>query len=408
MSTSLLYHTFGIPQVQYLKTDFVGGTTVLHVAIHPNAVKCPDCGRRQVIRFGHTPRVFKMLPVGFGKKVELAVSIPRICCLDCGAVKQIDLPFADSKKHYTRVLERCVTDLCRITTLQHVAELTGLGWDTVKAIHKQHLRRRYKAINLKSVRYLAIDEIHLGVKRGFITLVMDLESGRILHIGQGKGKEALEGFWKRLKRSRAAVKAVATDMASGFMAAVLEHLPNADLVLDHFHLVKWFNDKLSTLRRQLYHQAAQEEKAVLKGTRWLLLRASENLKTDANPQKDERLRLQTALALNQALATAYYMKERLRLLFGAVDSQTAAIELQAWIGEAETSGIKILMDAAKQLRLWKPFILNGYQHRISTGKLEAMNGRIKTLQRNAYGYRDKEYFNLRIFNIHNQNYALVG
>jgi transposase len=349
-----------------------------------------------------------MLPVGFGKKVELAVSIPRICCLDCGAVKQIALPFADAKKHYTHALERYVIDLCRITTLQQVAELTGLGWDTVKAIHKQHLRRRYKAIHLKSVRYLAIDEIHLGVKRGFITLVMDLESGRILHLGQGKGKEALEGFWRRLKRSKASVKAVATDMASGFMAAVLEHLPNADLVLDHFHLVKWFNDKLSTLRRQLYHQAAQEEKAVLKGTRWLLLRASENLKTDADPQKDQRLRLQTALALNQTLATAYYMKERLRLLFGAVDSETAATELHAWIGEAEISGIKILMDAAKQLRLWKPFILNGYQHRISTGKLEAMNGRIKTLQRNAYGYRDKEYFNLRIFNLHNQNYALVG
>lgn len=369
---------------------------------------CPDCRSRHVIRFGHTLRIFKMLPVGFRKKVELVISIPRICCRACGAVKQIALPFADPKKQYTRALERCVVDLCRITTLQHVAELTGLGWDTVKAIHKQHLRRTYKAINLKSVRYLAIDEIHLGQKRGFITLVMDLESGRVLHIGQGKGKEALEGFWKRLKRSKAAVKAVATDMASGFMAAVLEHLPNADLVLDHFHLVKWFNDKLATLRRQLYHQAVQEEKAVLKGTRWLLLRAQENLKSDADPKKDERFRLQAALSLNQTLATAYYMKERLRLLFQAVDSETAATELHAWISEAQTSGIKILKDAAKQLRLWKPFILNGYKHRISTGKLEAMNGRIKTLQRNAYGYRDEKYFNLRIFNLHNQNYALVG
>ena len=349
-----------------------------------------------------------MLPVGFSRKVELAVSIPRICCSDCGAVKQIVLPFADPKKHYTRALERCVIALCRITTLQHVAELTGLGWDTVKAIHKQHLRRTYKSVNLKSVRYLAIDEIHLGKKRGFITLVMDLESGRVLHIGQGKGKDALKGFWRRLRRSKANIKAVATDMASGFMAAVIEHLPQADLVLDHFHLVKWFNDKLATLRRQLYHQAAHEEKTVLKGTRWLLLRAQENLKTDTDPGKDERFRLQAALALNQTLATAYYMKERLRLLFQSADAEAAATELYAWIGEAEISGIKILKDAARQLRRWRPFILNGYKHRISTGKLEAMNGRIKTLQRNAYGYRDENYFNLRIFNLHNQNYALVG
>jgi transposase len=349
-----------------------------------------------------------MVPTGFRKKVELVVSIPRICCQDCGAVKQIHLPFADPKKHYTRPLERCVIDLCRVMTLQHVAELTGLGWDTVKAIHKQYLRRKYTSMNLKSVRYLAIDEVYLGKKRKFITLVMDLESGRVLHIGQGKGKDALAGFWRRLKRSKAQIKAVATDMASGFMAAVLEHLPTADLVLDHFHLVKWFNDKLSTLRRQLYHQATQQEKGVLKGTRWLLLRAQENLKTHADPQKDERLRLHAALALNQPLATAYYMKERLRLLFQAADVKAAKAELKAWINEADASGIKILKDTAKQLRLWKPFILNGYKHRISTGKLEALNGRIGTLQRNAYGYRDAEYFNLRIFNLHNQNYALVG
>lgn len=348
-----------------------------------------------------------MLPVGH-KKVELAVSIPRICCHDCGAVKQIVLPFTDPKKQYTRALERYVIALCRITTLQHAAELTGLGWDTVKAIHKEHLRRTYKSATLKSVRYLAMDEIYLGKKRGFVTLVMDLESGRVLHIGQGKGKDALKGFWRRLRRSKATIKAVATDMAGGYMAAVLEHLPQADLVLDHFHVVKWFNDKLATLRRQLYHQAAGEEKGVLKGTRWLLLRAQENLNAHVDPKKDERFRLQAALDLNQALATAYYMKERLRLLFQSVDAKAAETERYAWIREADVSGIKILKDAAKQLRLWRPFILNGYNHRISTGKLEAMNGRIKTLQRNAYGYRDKQYFNLRIFNLHNQNYALVG
>ncbi len=277
-----------------------------------------------------------MLPVG-RKKVELAVSTPRICCHACGAIKQIVLPFADPKKQYTRALERYVIDLCRITTLGHVAKLTGLGWDTVKAIDKQHLGRLYKAANLKAARYLAIDEIYLGKKRGFITLVMNLESGRVLHIGKGKGKDALEGFWLRLKRSKAKIKAVATDMASGYMAAVLERLPKADLVLDHFHLVKWFNEKLSTLRRQLYHQAAQEEKDVLKGIRWLLLRASENLKTNANPRKDERVRLQAALNLNQVLATAYYMKERLRLLFQAVDAEAAELELHAWISEAEIS-----------------------------------------------------------------------
>lgn len=349
-----------------------------------------------------------MVPVGVRKKVDLVVSIPRICCQACGAKRQVSLPFADPKKQYTRALERCVIDLCRITTLQQAAEWTGLGWDTVKAIHKQHLRRTCKRWSLQSVRYLAIDEIYLGKKRKFITLVMDLETGRILYIGPGKGKAALAGFWRRLEQSKAVIRAVSTDMSSGFMAAVLDHLPQADLVLDHFHLVKWFNEKLSRLRRQMYRQASQQDKGVLKGVRWLLIKAPEHLKTDTEPHKDERRRLQAALALNQPLATAYYMKERLRLLFRCPEAEAAQTELRAWILEADASGIKILREAARKLRFWKPYLLNSYKHRISTGKLEALNGRIGTLQRNAYGYRDEEYFNLRILNLHNQNYALIG
>ncbi len=197
------------------------------------------------------------------------------------------------------------------------------------------------------------------------------------------------------------------EMFSGYIAAVLEHLPKADLVLDHFHLVKWFNEKLSLLRRQLYHQAIDMQKAVLKGSRWLLLKAPENLKSHRYRKKDERIRLQAALELNQPLAIAYYMKERLRLLFQCTNRDRAEMELKAWIQEASSSGIRILKDAARKLLIWKPFILNWHKHRISTGKLEAINGKIGILQRNAYGYRDDEYLKLRIFNLHNSTYALT-
>jgi len=360
-----------------------------------------------VIRFGHKERRFKLLPVG-SRKVELVVAIPRLQCKCCGAIRQPWLVFAEAKKHYSRSLERFVIDLCHVASIQDVAALTGLSWDTVKAIHKQHLERTYKSFHLKDLRYLAIDEVYLGKKRKYLTLVVDLVSGRVLHVGQGKGKAALSGFWGRLKRSEAKIQAVATDMASGYMATVLEHLPEADLVLDHFHLVKWFNEKLSTLRRQLYHEADILGKATLKGSRWLLLKAPENLKSHSNPKKDERSRLQSALDLNQPLATAYYMKERLRLVFQCLDRETAQNELTAWTEEAAASGIRILKDAACKLLAWKPFILNWHRHRINTGKLEAINRKIGTLQRNAYGYRDDEYLKLRIFDLHNTTYALTG
>jgi len=385
----------------------LGGKTVFHGCVGPNDLKCPDCRSREVIRFGQTSRCFKLLPVG-SRKVEMVVRIPRVQCKRCGAIKQVRLAFAEAKKHYSRSLERFVIDLCSVASIQDVADLTGLGWDTVKAIHKHHLRRKYRSSRLKGVRHIAIDEVYLGKKRKYLTLVVDLVSGRVLHVGQGKGKAALTGFWRRLKRSKARIQAVATDMASGYIAAVLEHLPGVDLVLDHFHLVKWFNKKLSTLRRQLYREADTLGKAVLKGSRWLLLKAPEKLKAHPDPRKDERLRLQSALDLNQPLATAYYMKERLRLLFQCPDRQTTEIELTAWIQEAAASGIRILKDAARKLQAWKPLILNWHRHRISTSKLEVINRKIGTLQRNAYGYRDDEYLKLRIFHLHNTAYALVG
>jgi transposase len=375
--------------------------------IHPNEIACSLCGSRHVIRYGQTTRTFKMLPVG-NKNVELVVHIPRLFCHNCGVIRQVALKFADPKKHYTHSLERYVIDLCRVMTIADVADLTGLTWDTVKEIDKGYLKEKYQSVSLKDVRYIAIDEVYLGRKRKFITIVMDLESGRVIHIGKGKGKDALNGLWERLKRSAANILAVATDMASGYMTAVMEQLPMADLVLDHFHLVKWFNDKLSLLRRQMYHEADVLGKEVLKSGRYLLLKAPENLKANKDTTKDERARLQAALTFNQPLATAYYMKERFRLLFDSQTAERALKELTAWIQEAQSSGITILIDAARKLMGWKPFILNWYKHRISTGKLEVMNRKIGMLQRQACGYRDDEYLKLRILHLHKATYALTG
>jgi transposase len=93
---------------------------------------------------------------------------------------------------YTRQLEKLVEQLSRVMTLLDVAEFTALNWDTVKDIVKRRLRRDYGRIDLKGVRYLSIDEIYVGKRRGYYTLVMDIESGRILWVSQGRGKAGLQ------------------------------------------------------------------------------------------------------------------------------------------------------------------------------------------------------------------------
>src|SRR5262249_15625353 len=158
----------------------------------------------------------------------------------------------------------------------------------------------------------AIDEIAIAKGHRYVTVVLDLLSGAVVFVGDGKGVDALKPFWRRLRAARAKIKAVATDMSKAYIRAVRDHLPKAVHVFDHFHVIKLFNDKLSAFRRALYAQLTSEpERKILKGTRWLLLKNPENL----DPDKNERERLDEALQLNAPLATAYYLKEDLRQIW---------------------------------------------------------------------------------------------
>ena len=288
-------------------------------------------------------------------------------------------------------------------TIKDVALHLGVSWDIVKEIQKQDLQRRFGKPKLKHLRQLAIDEISVGKGHRYVTIVLDLESGAVMHVGEGKGGDALTHFWKRLRASGAKIEAVATDMSPAYIEAVTTNLPNATLVFDRFHVMKLFNDKLSDLRRELYRQATDDlHKQVLKGTRWLLLKRPENLDSTRN----EQARLDEALKLNAPLATAYYLKEDLAEVWEQEDQETAQAFLLDWIHQAESSGIRMLINFARTLRLHAQGILAYYDYAISTGPLEGTNNKIKTMKRQAYGFRDQEFLKLKIYAIHESKYAL--
>jgi len=290
-------------------------------------------------------------------------------------------------------------------TIQDVARHLGLSWDTIKDIQKRDLQVRFARPKLRNIRLLAIDEIAILKGHRYLTVVMDLESGCVVFVGDGKGADALLPFWKRLSRSGAKIEAVAIDMSPAYIEAVKTNLPNATIVFDHFHVIKAFNDKLSDLRRELFRETTEKlHKQVLKGTRWLLLKNPENL----DETRNERQRLNEALAVNQPLAAAYYLKEELRLIWSQRNETEAKNSLKSWIAKAEASGIRILQKFARTLEIHRYGILAYYRHRISTGPLEGMNNKIKTMKRQAYGYRDIPFFKLKIMAIHEAKYALLG
>jgi transposase len=313
--------------------------------------------------------------------------------------------FADERRSYTKGFERHVLDLSRHMTMQDVARHLQIGWDVVKDIQKRYLGQKFKRVKLHHVRQIAIDEISIGRGQRYLTVVLDLVSGAVVFVGDGRGADALEPFWKRLKRAHAQVEAVAMDMSPAYILAVVTHLPEAVLVFDHFHIIKLFNEKLSDLRRDLYREATEQlHKDVLKGTRWLLLKNPENL----DDTRDEPKRLREALKLNEPLATAYYMKDDLRRVWEQPDKQAARRILRAWIHRAETSGIRMLIKFAHTLAAHRRQILAYYDYPISTGPLEGTNTKIRVMQHQAYGFRDMEFFKLKIYALHETRYELVG
>lgn len=404
MSTSILYHAFGIAGYDFRKTRFEAGTMVFEIAHKESHLRCPSCLCSSVTCRGTFLRRFRTLPVG-GRSVFIELAVQRVECGRCQAVRQVEIGFADERLSYTKRFRRYVLELLRYATIQDVARHLGVSWDLVKGIQKVELTRRFSRPSLKSLRRLAIDEIAVLKGHKYLTVVMDLDSGAVVFVGDSKGHEALDPFWRMLGRRRTKIEAVATDMGLPYLFAVRENLPNAVHVLDHFHVVKSLNDKLSDLRRQLYREATDVlQKKVLKGTRWLLLKNPDNLETS----KREDIRLQEALRLNEPLAIAYYLKEDLRTLWAQPSKQKAEKSLDLWIRAANASGIRVLQTFANTLQTHRTAILAYYDYPISTGPLEGMNNKIKTMKRMAYGFRDMDFFKLRIKALHETKYALVG
>src|SRR5260370_12357648 len=302
MSDWMLYHVWGSGGYRRTKCERMWQQAVV-VTLEPlpSVYRCPQCGSKDVIRKGVKMRLFLGTPVG-RCRMYFEAAIPRVHCGRCGITRQVRIPFAEEKCRHTRQFERYALDLARITTTQYAADHLGVSWGTVRDIEARFLGRKYKKPKLNHLRYIAIDEVYLGKRMKFVTLVLDLESGAIVHVGHGRSAESLDPFWKRLRSSGGRIEAVAADMSHAYALAVHENLPDAALVNDRFHVIKKYNEMLTELRRDLHREATTKlEKKVRKGTRWLLLKRVENL-DDLRREPQRSLR---PLTLPQSLPTPH-------------------------------------------------------------------------------------------------------
>lgn len=287
-------------------------------------------------------------------------------------------------------------------TISDLAAITGLSWDTVKSVVKERLAKDYGKPRLRELKYLSVDEIYLGRSKKFYTLVIDLETGRIVHVAKGRGGECLRKFWRSLRLSKAKIQAVAMDMSAAYWAAVAANLPNAAIVFDRFHIIKLANEKLDDLRRQMMREATDLMKKTVKGIRYLLLMRRDHVGEEKLPRLDE------ALKQNEPLLMAYLLKEALGLLWEQPTAARMKAYLEEWCQWARDSGVRPMQQLAKTLTLHARGILSWWEHRINNGRMEGINNKIKTLLRQTYGMRDELFFKLKLYSLHHSRHELLG
>jgi transposase len=401
MSTSLLYHAFNLKGVKYRSARYRGNRIILKVEMAESERKCRDCKSTNVIFKGVQTRFFHMPPLG-RKRCALELVIHRICCKDCGSLYWPKLQFMDGKKRYTRSFALTVLDLLQFATIAAVADYLQVGWDLIKMIHKQKLQRIYRNPRLNDLVYLGIDEFSIRKGHSYMTIFVNLQTGQILHAVEGRTVENLTPFLQTLRRKAKKLKAVAMDMSTSYIKAVEEELSHVDIVFDRYHISALANKAIDDLRKLLQSEADEEGQKCLKGSRFLFLKNYPNL------NNDNKVRLQNILDRNKPLFHMHYMKELLRLFWQFSNKERARQFLQLWCEFALESEIAPFERLGKTLEKYKEQILNYFTHRITNGVVEGINNKIKTLKRQAYGFRDMEYFKLRLLHLHRARYSFAG
>ena len=368
-------------------------TVALYLKPVSKVMYCEECGSKCRQVHETVVRRVRDLPL-FEYRVVLHVPRRRVWCDQCGGPRLERLEWLGRYQRVTARLAQACGQLLRSCTVQAVAAFYDLGWHTVKTIDKARLREAVVEPDWSSIRYLAMDEFALHKGHRYATVVVDPIGRQVLWIGQGRSRETARAFFEQLPPGAAKrIEAVAIDMTTAYELEIKEHCPQAEVVYDLFHVVaKYGREVIDRVRVDQANQLRHDRPArrVLKSTRWLLLRNKENL-SDA-----QAVHLNDVLQANRPLLTVYILKDELKRLWFYRRPGWAQKAWEHWCEQARQSRIPALELFAQRLKGYWHGILARCRHPLNTSVVEGINNTIKVIKRRAYGYRDEEYFFLKI------------
>lgn len=265
---------------------------------------CSGCGRKLEKAHDTSEREVRDLPC-MEFRTTVVVEVYRVSCPDCG-IKIEKMPQLPSKAPFSKRFEDAVGQACGSASARQVARQFGMAASTVRAIDLRWLERWAAARRQPALVQMGVDEIHLGKKQQFITVVSNLETGEPLWFGVERKKETLDRFFENelSRRQRMRIAAACVDMWEPFRLSIEQHAPNCKIVYDKFHVMKHANEAVDEVRRAEFFRKGAKARGLVKGKRWLLLTRWVNL----TPTK--RQQLNQLFALNRRVFKAYLLKEK--------------------------------------------------------------------------------------------------
>lgn len=364
----------------------------LRLLAHRTQLRCGSCLSRVNSVHEYTERKVRELPLA-GRALTLQVQLQRVNCPHCGPCLQY-VRWLDRFSRITRAMAQAVADCCARMPIKHVAQMFGLHWDTVRQIDKRRLQEVIGELPTPQPTRLVMDEFALHKGHRYATVILDADTRRVLYIAKERSRKAIRPFFQALgPEGCRRIEAVAMDMNTAFDLEVRHWCPKARIVYDLFHVVaKYGREVISRVRVDVANALRHDKpgRKVVKRAHWLLLRNADNLKDS------EQVRLQEVLQANEALMTVYVLKQTLKSLWDAPDPWEWRRRWNQWLRHCKESAIACLQQFAHRLRKYWPGIVARVRWPMHTGQLEGINNRIKVIKRMAYGYRDTDYFFLKI------------
>jgi transposase len=352
-------------------------------------LRCPHCdGRLSPSR--EVPQMVRDLGLGPLPLVVLRYPAIRGRCRDGRRYATVRPPGIGAHQQATDRLMAFASHLCRFMPVYHVADTLAVRDSAARAWDKRVLRQTLGEPDLDDLEVPLTDEKSIGNNQPCATVVLNGLTGELLHMQTGSKPEGIRGFFeKRTDQQKASIEAVGMDRDGAYRRAVEEHL-GAEIIYDKFHVLQGFNKVIDEVRRTAWRQAKAEDKPVIKGLRYILLKRPERR------TGEDVARLDEAIALNEKIATVEMLKDDLRPLWTYRSKAWARRWLEGWVDWALSTGIGPLKRFARGLRRSAEYVLNYCNHRITSGRIEAFNNLISRAIHRACGVQDLDYLFLKL------------